>query len=113
MSDSHQNPPVASWVDKIEAAVDPVVFNVPPVQARLISEVLVVFLIDELNDWSPAARACRNGVYEKRGTGERKRVRRGREVGEGERKRIRRRGRGTCVTCVCNLTSPLLCQLCS
>lgn len=32
-SGSSQGLPVASWVDEVETAVDPVVFNVPPVQA--------------------------------------------------------------------------------
>ena len=32
-SGSSQGLPMASWVDEVETAVDPVVFNVPPVQA--------------------------------------------------------------------------------
>ena len=58
--------PVANWVDEVEAAVDPVIFDVPPVQAGLVSEVLVVLLIDELDDWPPAimyVRSMQNRVY--------------------------------------------------
>lgn len=38
--------PVAEWRDKVEAAVDPVVLDVSPVQAALVSEVLFKLLVD-------------------------------------------------------------------
>lgn len=46
--------PVTKRVDEVETAVDSVVFNVPPVKARLVPEVLVVLLIAVVNDRLPA-----------------------------------------------------------
>ena len=45
--------PVSQWVDKVQAAVDAVVLDVPPVEARLIPQVLVVPLIAVVNHWLP------------------------------------------------------------
>lgn len=46
--------PVTKGVYEVEAAVDPVVLNVSPVETRLISQVLVVLLITVVDDWLPA-----------------------------------------------------------
>lgn len=46
--------PVAKRVDEVEAAMDSVVLDVPPVETRLISEVLVILLITVVNYRLPA-----------------------------------------------------------
>lgn len=45
---------MATWVDEIEATVDTVVLNVPSVQARLITEVLVILIIHIVDNGLPA-----------------------------------------------------------
>ena len=46
--------PVSKWWDKVEAAVDPVVLDVLPVQPTLVPEVLFKLLVDVVCDWLPA-----------------------------------------------------------
>ena len=46
--------PVAERVDEVEATVDAMVFNVPSVEARLVSQVLVILLIAVVDDRLPA-----------------------------------------------------------
>lgn len=45
---------MAKWRDEVEAAVHSVVLDVLPVQAALVSEVLLKLLIDVICDWLPA-----------------------------------------------------------
>lgn len=46
--------PMAKWRDKVEAAVDSVVLDVPSVQTAFISEVLFKLLVDVVFYWLPA-----------------------------------------------------------
>ena len=46
---------MARRIDKIKAAVNTVVFNVPPVNSGLVLKVLIVLLVNEINDRLPAA----------------------------------------------------------
>ena len=46
---------VAAWIDKVEAAVNTIVLNIWSIETRLIFIILVILLIDEVNDWLPAA----------------------------------------------------------
>ena len=46
---------MARRIDKIETAVNTVVFNVPPINSGLIFKVLVILLVNEINDRLPAA----------------------------------------------------------
>ena len=45
---------MSARVDEIEAAVDTVVFDVSPVQPRLVTEILVILVVDVVNYGLPA-----------------------------------------------------------
>ena len=61
---------MSQGVDEVETAVHAMVFDVPPVQTRLVSKILVILLIAVVNDRLPAVM---------------KQWRRGRGEGGGER----------------------------
>lgn len=50
----YHNSPVATRVDEVETAVNSMVFNVSPVQTRLITEVLIILVVDIVNYGLPA-----------------------------------------------------------
>ena len=53
-------------INEVQTAVNAVVFDVASVEARLIPQVLVILLIDEVNDWLPAeGRGGGEGVKER------------------------------------------------
>ena len=65
--------PMAAWIDEVEAAVDTVILNVPSVQTRLITEILVILIIHIVNNSLPAVKCvC---VWERERERERKRER--------------------------------------
>ena len=56
---------MATWVDEVEATVYTVVLDVPSVQTRLITEILVIFIIHIVNNGLPAAHSVCVCVYER------------------------------------------------
>lgn len=46
--------PVTKWRDEVKAAVNPVVLDVLPIEAALVSEVLLELLVDVVCDGLPA-----------------------------------------------------------
>lgn len=59
------DPPVSPRRHKVEAAVDPVVLDVAPIQAALVGEVLAELLVNILGAHSPAVLAV-DGIPESR-----------------------------------------------
>lgn len=51
--------PMTNRVDEVQTTVNPMVFYVPTVQPWLITQVLIIFLIDIVNDRLPATRVRR------------------------------------------------------